>query len=103
MTLKLFVRLALSAWLLAAATVFAAPAPRTETLMLSGTGPDDAVPWDFTIDGGMRAGEKARIPVPTNWQQQGFGHYQYGYDKGPRAADTGTYRHRFTVPADWQG
>lgn len=81
----------------------AADAPRTETLMLSGTGPDDAVPWDFTISGGQRAGEQARILVPSNWQQQGFGHYQYGYDKGPRAADTATYKRRFVVPADWQG
>ncbi|HEY0956505.1 MAG TPA: glycoside hydrolase family 2 TIM barrel-domain containing protein [Roseateles sp.] len=91
------------AGLLLGAAAQAADAPRTQTLMLSGTGPDDAVAWDFSIDGGRRAGEKARIPVPSNWQQQGFGHYQYGYDKGPRASDTGTYRHRFAVPADWKG
>lgn len=91
------------AGLLLSISAMAADALRTETLMLSGSGPDDAVPWDFTIDAGMRAGEKARIPVPSNWQQHGFGHYQYGYDKGPRAADTGTYRRRFTVPADWKG
>lgn len=88
---------------LAAVPALAVDAPRTETLMLSGTGPDDAVEWDFVIDGGRRAGEAARIPVPSNWQQQGFGHYQYGYDKGPRSADTATYRRRFTVPAAWQG
>jgi len=94
---------ALAGLLAIAPATFAAEAPRTETLMLSGTGPDDAVPWDFTIDGGMRAGEKTRIPVPSNWQQQGSGHYQYGYDKGPRSADTGIYHRRFTVPADWKG
>jgi len=79
-----------------------AQVPQTDTLMLSGTGPDDAVEWDFTIDGGMRAGEAAKIAVPSNWQTQGFGHYQYGYDKGPRAADKGIYRRSFTIPADWQ-
>jgi hypothetical protein len=96
--------LALSAlfWMSAWSAGAAAPAS-TEVQLLSGTGPDDAVLWDFTIDGGMRAGEAARIPVPSNWQLQGFGHYQYGYDKGPRAADRGLYRHRFTVPAAWQG
>jgi hypothetical protein len=93
----------LLASLLLCGSAQAAPVPRTQTVMLSGTGPDDAVTWDFSIDGGRRAGEKARIPVPSNWQQHGFGHYQYGYDKGPRSADTGTYRHRFAVPADWQG
>ncbi|MFT4089433.1 MAG: glycoside hydrolase family 2 TIM barrel-domain containing protein [Asticcacaulis sp.] len=70
--------------------------------MLSGNGPDDAVPWDFTISGGQRAGEKAKIAVPSNWQQQGFGHYQYGYDKGPRQGDTGVYTHSFTIPAEWK-
>lgn len=74
----------------------------TERVMLSGHGPDDAVPWDFVIDGGMGAGNSTTIPVPSNWQQQGFGHYQYGYDKGPRAADRATYRRRFDVPADWK-
>jgi hypothetical protein len=95
--------LLLLAGALALLPVGAQPAPTTQTLTLSGTGPDDAVEWDFRIDGGMRAGEAARIKVPSNWQQHGFGHYQYGYDKGPRAADTATYRRRFTVPADWQG
>ncbi|MFG6443286.1 glycoside hydrolase family 2 protein [Roseateles sp. LKC17W] len=102
---RFFVRFAAACLtgLLLGEAALASPAPRTETVLLSGTGPDDAVSWDFRIDGGRRAGEKARIPVPSNWQQQGFGHYQYGYDKGPRAADTGTYRHRFAVPAAWKG
>ena len=88
---------------LAAAGAMAADALHTQVLMLTGTGPDDAVPWDFTIHGGRRAGERARIPVPSNWQQQGFGHYQYGYDKGPRAADVAVYSRRVRVPAPWQG
>lgn len=75
----------------------------SEKLMLSGTGPDDAIPWDFVIDGGLKAGQSSQIAVPSNWQQQGFGHYQYGYDKGPRASDTGVYRRSFAVPAAWKG
>lgn len=33
----------------------------------------------------------------------GFGHVQYGYDKGPWAANKGSCRRHFTVPADWRG
>ncbi|MDC7685195.1 hypothetical protein PQU92_18080, partial [Asticcacaulis sp. BYS171W] len=45
----------------------AADAPRTDTLMLSGNGPDDAVSWDFTVSGGMKAGQASKIAVPSNW------------------------------------
>lgn len=75
----------------------------TQKLMLTGHGPRDAVPWNFTIDGGMRAGEKATIPVPSNWQQHGFGHYQYGVDRARRTRDTGVYQRSIDVPADWRG
>ena len=80
-----------------------AAAPETERQMLSGHGPDDAIPWSFEIDGGGNAGQSGTIAVPSNWQQQGFGHYQYGYDKGPRASDRGIYRRQFDVPAAWKG
>ena len=80
-----------------------AEAPETERQMLSGQGPDDAIPWDFVIDGSRKAGQPSKIPVPSNWQQQGFGHYQYGYDKGPRASDRAVYSRSFTVPAAWKG
>lgn len=84
--------------------LLAAAVPETQRLMLTGNGPADAVSWDFRIDGGMRAGKGSRIAVPSNWQQQGFGHYQYGYDKGPRAdGDHGFYSRHVTIPADWKG
>jgi hypothetical protein len=76
---------------------------RTETLLLSGEGPEKPVLWDFQIDGGAKAGQPTKIPVPSNWQQQGFGSYTYGFDKGPRSSDTGIYRRSFSVPADWKG
>jgi hypothetical protein len=75
----------------------------TQILMLTGRGPADAVPWDFSIDGGMRAGEKATIQVPSNWQQQGFGHYQYGVDRARNSHDHAIYHRRFDVPPDWKG
>lgn len=78
-------------------------AVETERLMLSGHGPEDAVPWNFTIDGGRRAGEAATIPVPSNWQQHGFGTYKYGYDSATQPENRGVYRRHFTVPATWTG
>lgn len=77
-------------------------AAATQRLMLSGHGPDDAVPWEFTIDSGRRAGERATIPVPSNWQQHGFGVYQYGLKDGERTRANGVYRRTFTVPAGWK-
>ncbi|WP_174291274.1 glycoside hydrolase family 2 protein [Sphingomonas bacterium] len=74
----------------------------TEKIMLSGHGPDDAVPWEFTIDGGRRAGEHATIPVPSNWQQQGFGTYKYGYESSTRPENRGHYRRHFVVPTTWK-
>ncbi len=78
-------------------------APETRRVYLSGHGPEDAVPWQFTIDKGPHAGEVTEIKVPSNWQQQGFGHYQYGYDRGPRSDDHAVYRRSFDVPAEWAG
>lgn len=71
--------------------------------MLSGRDASDAVPWDFTIDKGRRAGERATIPVPSNWQQHGFGVYQYGLQEKNRTDAKGRYSRRFDVPAGWKG
>jgi hypothetical protein len=88
---------------LAGSAAWGADPVETQKLMLSGEGPADAVPWDFRIDGGMKAGEKTRIAVPSNWQQQGYGHYQYGYDKGPRSdGDHGLYSRHVLIPAGWK-
>ncbi|MDQ8202195.1 glycoside hydrolase family 2 TIM barrel-domain containing protein [Pelagicoccus sp. SDUM812003] len=77
----------------------------TETLYLSGTGSDDTVDWDFKVNGGRNSGAWSSIPVPSNWEMQGFGTYHYYKDWGDSAApdSLGQYRHRFTVPAEWAG
>ncbi len=85
-----------------AATPAGRDATETRKLMLSGHGPEDAVPWDFTVSSGRRAGERATIPVPSNWQQQGFGTYQYGLQQTDRTKGVGTYRRTFTVPSGWK-
>ncbi len=74
----------------------------TETRYLSGTGADDTVPWEFLCTGGRRSGEWTTIPVPSCWELQGFGSYNYGHDPDP-ASEQGLYRHTFDVPAEWKG
>ncbi|MDQ5979529.1 MAG: hypothetical protein QG602_2503, partial [Verrucomicrobiota bacterium] len=96
---------------LLAAAVAAAAAP-TETLYLSGRGSDDAVTWDFFCTKGRNSGVWTKIPVPSCWELQGFGAYEYGVqlrpsenrpNQPPLADEQGLYRHEFTVPAAWRG
>ena len=78
-------------------------AQKTETQYLSGTGADKTVNWDFFCSAGMNSGKWTTIAVPSCWEQQGFGSYNYGHDKfETRLNETGTYRYKFNVPADWQ-
>ncbi|NOY59964.1 MAG: glycoside hydrolase family 2, partial [Calditrichaeota bacterium] len=73
----------------------------TETLYLSGKGSDSTVNWQFMVTGGRRANEWTTIPVPSNWELQGFGTYNYGHDKN-KADEKGIYRYEFTVPEQWK-
>ena len=66
---------------LAFISLLGAVEPQTEVRFLSGHGPKDAVPWEFSVTGGRRAGEWTTIPVPSNWELQGFGTYNYGQEK----------------------
>ena len=97
----------LAAFVLAAAGAHAAeptPAPvaATEVRYLSGHGPRDAVPWEFAVTGGRRAGQWSTLPVPSQWEQHGFGGYDFG--EGPQQhTEHGLYRLRFAVPASWRG
>lgn len=75
---------------------------KTDIMMLSGTGSDDAVKWDFYCSEGQNCGEWSKIDVPSNWEQQGFGNYDYGYIPD-KHSEQGIYRRDFTLPADWSG
>ncbi|MEO5713720.1 MAG: glycoside hydrolase family 2 TIM barrel-domain containing protein [Luteolibacter sp.] len=79
------------------------PAAETERQYLSGRGPKDAIPWVFSVSKGRQAGEITTIPVPSNWEQQGFGSYDYGNSPGAKSDEHGLYRTRFSVPPGWEG
>ena len=72
----------------------------TETLYLSGTDKDHQVAWQFFCTDGARSGEWSTIRVPSCWEQEGFGFYNYGHDR-PSHHEQGIYRTRFTLPQQW--
>ena len=81
----------------------------TRRQYLSGTGCDDTVEWDFKCSDGRRAGQWTKIGVPSCWELQGFGTYQYGmrfYGKATPegiADEKGLYKTAFTLPQEWAG
>ncbi|HAR37367.1 MAG: glycosyl transferase family 2 [Bacteroidetes bacterium GWD2_45_23] len=77
-------------------------AQETESLYLSGRGSDQTVLWNFFCTAGRNSGEWTKIPVPSNWEFEGFGQFTYGHDK-ERINETGIYRHEFVVPETWKG
>ncbi len=86
---------------------FAAPTQK-QTLYLSGTDNTHTKTWDFFCTSGRNSGVWSKIEVPSHWEQQGFGEYDYGrdyrtYGKKFRFADEkGLYKYQFEVPADWE-
>ena len=70
---------------------------------LSGTGMDDKANWDFRIDRGKNSYQWTTIPVPSNWELEGFGVYNYGGGDNEPSNETAQYQHRFKVPAEWKG
>lgn len=73
----------------------------TQYQYLSGTDKDHTVRWDFYCTGGRQSGKWTKIAVPSNWEQQGFGAYNYGHDK-IKANEEGQYKHEFSA-GNWAG
>ncbi|RYX81632.1 glycoside hydrolase family 2 [bacterium] len=71
-------------------------AQSTTIQYLSGTDKDHTVAWDFYCSGGRKSGNWTKIPVPSNWEQQGFGAYNYGHDRN-KATEQGQYRYEFST------
>lgn len=76
-------------------------AQQTETIYLSGTGSDNTVLWDFFCTASRKSGEWTKIPVPSNWEFEGFGEFTYGHDK-ERINESGMYRYQFKIPDNWK-
>jgi len=68
---------------------------------LSGTDKDHTVQWDFYCTGGSNSGKWTTIAVPSNWELQGFGTYNYGHDK-TKGNEQGLYKHEFFAER-WTG
>lgn len=76
-------------------------AQNTEKLMLSGLSTEDNVNWDFFCTSGRKSGEWTKIKVPSCWELEGFGEYNYGYEKN-KSDEKGIYRTTFSIPKDWK-
>ncbi len=84
-------------------TQTASQAQPTVIQYLSGTGTGATVDWEFFCTDGRQSGYWSTIPVPSCWELQGFGTYNYGHAKyEDRGMEKGLYRHRFMVPAGWK-
>lgn len=77
-------------------------AQETVIKYLSGTDKDHTMEWDFFCTKNRKSGAWTKIQVPSNWEQQGFGAYNYGHDK-VKADEQGLYKHRFKADANWKG
>jgi hypothetical protein len=100
--------LSLVSLVLLALTATAQPTPQKQVQYLSGRDNLRTATWDFYSTGGRKSGYWTTIQVPSCWEQQGFGAYNYGrdyktYGKNFRFADEqGKYKHTFSVPNDWR-
>ncbi|RYG58465.1 glycoside hydrolase family 2, partial [bacterium] len=71
-------------------------AQSTTIQYLSGTDKDHTVAWDFLCSEGRKSGKWSKIPVPSNWELQGFGAYNYGHDR-VKSNEQGQYKREFSV------
>jgi hypothetical protein len=80
-----------------------------QIIYLSGKGYNNTKTWEFFCTGGRNSGFWTKIEVPSCWEQQGFGNYEYGrnsYSYGPKykyADEKGMYKFNFDSPASWKG
>ncbi|MCH5686243.1 hypothetical protein LWM68_19465 [Niabella sp. W65] len=89
---------------IALATTFHYALAQAEIRYLSGTGADKTVQWDFYCTDGMNSKKWSKINVPSCWEQQGFGEYNYGHvPLNKRLNEEGHYKYGFEVPLKWQG
>ena len=102
-TISYFIKICFCGQLMLCLTGIFSPlyAQDTQYQYLSGTDKDHTVLWDFYCTGGRQSGKWTKIAVPSNWEQQGFGSYNYGHDK-IKANEEGLYKHEFFAK-NWKG
>jgi hypothetical protein len=77
-------------------------AQKTEVQYLSGTDKDHTVAWDFFCTKGMKSGSWTTIQVPSHWEFQGFGGFNYGQNEKVYNNEQGLYKFNFNVPKSWK-
>ena len=83
---------------------FTLSAQKTNIQYLSGTDKDHTVNWDFYCTDGRNSGKWTTIQVPSCWELQGFGTYNYGKVKlEKQSEEQGLYKHKFKVDPSWKG
>ena len=94
--------------LISSLNLFSTPDNQKQIIYLSGKGFNNTKTWEFFCTGGRNSGYWTKIEVPSCWEQQGFGNYEYGrngYSFGPKykyASEKGMYKYTFQVPASWK-
>src|SRR5665647_2149164 len=77
-------------------------AQQTVIQYLSGTDKDHTVQWDFMITTERNFDKWSTIPVPSCWEMQGFGTYNY-YEDSQNPGEVGFYKYKFKVSPRYQG
>ncbi|HEY9197179.1 MAG TPA: glycoside hydrolase family 2 TIM barrel-domain containing protein, partial [Mucilaginibacter sp.] len=83
-------------------TTLTTRAQETKYQYLSGTDKDHTVDWGFYINTGQKSGSWNKIAVPSNWEQQGFGTYNY-YKDTQNPEEQGKYKYQFKVTPSAKG
>jgi hypothetical protein len=77
-----------------------AAAQQTIIHYLSGTDKDHTVLWDFMVTSGMNSNKWSKIAVPSCWEEQGFGTFNYYEDK-ENPEEQGLYKYTFQTKPAW--
>src|SRR5215217_81320 len=97
-----FIKKAHLFWFLLSLLPFGLKAQQTIIQYLSGTDKDHTVQWGFMCTQGRNSGKWSTIPVPSCWEMQGFGSYNYYEDK-INPDEKGFYKHQFSVAPQYKG
>jgi hypothetical protein len=76
-------------------------AQKTEYQYLSGTDKDHTVTWDFLCTKGRNSGKWSTIQVPSHWEFQGYGAFNYGQNVKVFNDEKGLYKYQFNLPKNW--